>query len=87
VTASVRKDGVIDFKAHSCLLSIDTITRAAVDMFVRDTEKSLRIQREWAARNRVAELRKSCGVEPERMTIRFNIGIRRADGEADHQSA
>jgi hypothetical protein len=77
VTASVRKDGVIDFKARSGHLSIDTITRAAVDMFVRDTEKSLRIQREWATRNRVDELRKSCGVEPERTTIRFNMGIRK----------
>lgn len=75
MSATIRKDGSIDFHQSTGLLSIESITREAARVFIESHKKVAQIQENLAARDRVAELRKSCGAEPhyERMTIRIGI--------------
>lgn len=75
MSATIRKDGTISFGNSTELLSIDQITREATKLFMESHARVQKISDDSLARDRVAELRKSCGAEPEyeRMTIRVGI--------------
>lgn len=76
MTATLRKDGTIDFHRSSGLLSIESITRQAARLFVESHKRVMETEKAWRTQETVNALRKSCGIEPERTTIRFSIGIR-----------
>lgn len=68
--ATINKDGTINFSGSKGLLSIEQITRQATKMFI-EMQKRRDI---WDTQNRVSELRKSCGAEPQYVKIKFCLG-------------
>jgi hypothetical protein len=67
MAVTLKADGTINFNDKGdCLLSVEDITREAFDMFKYANER--RIQFEQSVK--VAELRRSCGVKAEPITIK-----------------
>jgi hypothetical protein len=71
MTATVRKDGSIEF--NSGLLSIATITREAVRVFIDSHEKTRKLMEQWETADRVNKLRESCGADPVHATMRIKM--------------
>ena len=69
MTASIRKDGTISFGSSSGLLSVESITRIALGVLKETQEANDR----WDAQERIRQLRSSCGVPNEPMTIRIGL--------------
>jgi hypothetical protein len=74
MTATVNKDGVIDFSPRNTgLLSIATITNMAARMLIDSQGKSRKLTQEFETRDRMNKLRASCGIEPEKVTMRIKM--------------
>lgn len=66
MAATIKPNGVIDFKRDSGLLSTASITREALKLL----ELSRKREEKFETYHKVAELRKSCGVEIPPLTIK-----------------
>jgi len=67
VSATIRKDGSIDFSPINSLLSAEVINRGLF-LFLKDMDRHYK---DFEMSNRLYDLRKSCGVEPPKTTIRI----------------
>jgi len=68
--ATINRDGTINFGNSKGLLSISEINRKAMEFFVKMQES----QDIWDRQERISELRKSCGAEPQYTKIKIGSG-------------
>jgi hypothetical protein len=66
MAATLKADGTIVFRDGKSLLSIEDITRSAFELLKTSQERQVQFEQ----RSRIAQLRQSCGVKAEPLTIK-----------------